>query len=223
MMSEDSLHRLREVMDRLRSPGGCPWDREQDHRSLTRYLLEESYEFIDAIETGNRDEIVEELGDLLLQVFFHARIGEERSEDPFDIETVAESVAKKLVSRHPHVFTDDPDSAVDSADDVLRNWERIKNVEKSRDDIFDGVPTSQPALSLATKYLQRALKNGKALPSDDRQFEDVRDQVDEKVIGQALLALIRVAVENGIDPESELRKATFEYAESIDRAVDHGR
>ena len=74
-MSEDSLHRLREVMDRLRSPGGCPWDREQDHRSLTRYLLEESYEFIDAIERGDRDEIIEELGDLLLQVFFHARIG----------------------------------------------------------------------------------------------------------------------------------------------------
>lgn len=219
-MSEDSLHRLREVMDRLRSPGGCPWDREQDHQSLTRYLLEESYEFIDAIESGNRDEIIEELGDLLLQVFFHARIGEERSEAPFNIEIVAEAVAKKLVSRHPHVFTDDPESAVDSTEDVLRNWERIKNAEKSREDIFDGVPTGQPALSLATKYLQRAMKNQKPLPSDDLRLED---EVDATAIGQAFLALIRVAVEHGIDPESELRKATFQYAESIDRSVDHGR
>ncbi|MGA1278930.1 MAG: MazG family protein [Candidatus Nanopelagicaceae bacterium] len=218
-MSEDSLHRLREVMDRLRSPGGCPWDREQDHRSLTRYLLEESYEFIDAIERGDRDEIIEELGDLLLQVFFHARIGEERSDDPFDIDVVAEAVARKLVSRHPHVFTDDPDAAVDSADQVLRNWERIKNVEKSRDDIFDGVPTGQPSLSLATKYVQRALKNEKPLPSRDLPRGD---EVDPTTIGLALLALIRVAVENGIDPESELRKATFDYAESIDRSVDHG-
>ena len=97
-MTEDSLHRLREVMDRLRSPGGCPWDREQDHQSLTRYLLEESYEFIDAIERDDRDEMVEELGDLLLQVFFQARIGEERSVEPFDIDLVATRVTEKLIS-----------------------------------------------------------------------------------------------------------------------------
>lgn len=220
-MNSDPLHHLREVMDRLRSPGGCPWDREQDHISLTRYLLEESYEFIDAVERGDRDEIVEELGDLLLQVFFHARIGEERESDPFDIDIVAEGVAAKLVSRHPHVFTSDPSQQVDSSSEVLRNWERIKNQEKSREDIFDGVPTGQPALSLATKYLQRAMKNSKEMPTVETNG-DVASLADGE-IGQALLAIIRVAVEKGIDPESELRRATLRYAESIDRRVESER
>lgn len=221
-MTKDSLGELREVMDRLRSPGGCPWDREQDHRSLTRYLLEESYEFIDAIERGDRDEIVEELGDLLLQVFFHARIGEERERDPFDIDVVAREVARKLVSRHPHVFTDDPEHQVDSADEVLVNWERIKNTEKSRSDIFDGVPTSQPALSLATKYLQRAMKNAKPMP-DGSNLSFESDEIDEAAIGKAFLSLVRLAVEQGVDPESELRKATLEYANGLDRRVEHER
>ena len=220
-MNPDPLHQLRQVMDRLRSPGGCPWDREQDHTSLTRYLLEESYEFIDAVERGDRDEIVEELGDLLLQVFFHARIGEERESDPFDIDIVAEGVAAKLVSRHPHVFTSDPSQQVDSSSEVLRNWERIKNQEKSREDIFDGVPTGQPALSLATKYLQRAMKNSKEMPTVETN-SDLASLADGE-IGQALLAIIRVAVERGIDPESELRRATLRYAESIDRRVESER
>ncbi len=220
-MNSDPLHHLREVMDRLRSPGGCPWDQEQDHASLTRYLLEESYEFIDAIERGDREEIVEELGDLLLQVFFHARIGEERESDPFDIDEVAEGVAAKLVSRHPHVFTSDPAEKVDSSSEVLRNWERIKNQEKARDDIFDGVPTGQPALSLATKYLQRAMKNSKDLPAVDATSD--LTSLAEAEIGQAILAVIRIAVEKGIDPESELRRATLRYAESIDRRVERER
>lgn len=220
-MNSDPLNRLREVMDRLRSPGGCPWDQEQDHASLTRYLLEESYEFIDAIERGDREEIVEELGDLLLQVFFHARIGEERESDPFDIDLVAEGVVAKLVSRHPHVFTSDPAEKVDSSSEVLRNWERIKNQEKSREDIFDGVPTGQPALSLATKYLQRAMKNSKDLPTVDATSDLA--SLTEAEIGQALLAIIRIAVEKGIDPESELRRATLRYAESIDRRVERER
>lgn len=220
-MTEDSLHRLREVMDRLRSPGGCPWDREQDHQSLTRYLLEESYEFIDAIERGDRDEMVEELGDLLLQVFFHARIGEEREAEPFDIDLVARRVTEKLIGRHPHVFSDDPESRLDSSDDVLANWERIKNQEKSREDIFDGVPIGQPALSLAGKYLQRASKNAKEMPISaiDTDLETLEDGD----LGEALLAVIRVAVERGIDPESELRRATLRYAESIDRRVNPER
>ena len=220
-MNPDPLHQLRQVMDRLRSPGGCPWDREQDHASLTRYLLEESYEFIDAVERGDRDEIVEELGDLLLQVYFHARIGEERDSQPFDIDLVAERVAAKLVSRHPHVFTTDPENRVESSNEVLRNWERIKNQEKSREDIFDGVPTGQPSLSLATKFLQRAMKNSKAMPAIDTS-SDLASLADSD-IGQALLAIIRIAVEKGIDPESELRRATLRYAESIDRRVEGQR
>lgn len=220
-MSSDPLRHLRDVMDRLRSPGGCPWDREQDHASLTRYLLEESYEFIDAIERDDRDEIVEELGDLLLQVYFHARIGEERESQPFDIDLVADRVTAKLMSRHPHVFAADPANRVDSSSDVLRNWERIKNEEKSRDDIFDGVPTAQPSLSLATKYLQRAMKNARPMPVIE-EGSDLRSLTDSD-IGQALLAVIRIAVEKGIDPESELRRATLRYAESIDRRVKDER
>ena len=173
------------------------------------------------MERGDRDEIVEELGDLLLQVFFHARIGEERESNPFDIDNVAEGVAAKLVSRHPHVFTSDPSQQVDSSSEVLRNWERIKNQEKSREDIFDGVPTGQPALSLATKYLQRAMKNSKEMPTVETN-SDLASLADGE-IGQALLAIIRVAVEKGIDPESELRRATLRYAESIDRRVESER
>lgn len=214
-------------MDRLRSPGGCPWDREQDHRSLTRYLLEESYELIDAIEGGDREEIVEELGDVLLQVFFHARIGQERETNPFDIDLVADRVADKLVKRHPHVFASESKSDTPTSDQVVGNWERIKNEEKSRDDIFDGIPLTQPSLSLATKYLQRALKNARPLPERSRFLErgdlergDLKgEDLAGEEIGVALLALIRVAVEKGIDPESELRRATLRYAESIDRRV----
>ena len=213
-MSSDPLTHLREVMDRLRSPGGCPWDREQDHRSLLRYLIEEAYEFIDAVERDDREEMVEELGDLLLQVYFHARIGQERSSDPFDLDEVAERVATKLISRHPHVFSDDPSERLETSDQVLGNWERIKNEEKSRADIFDGVPTGQPALTLATKYLQRAMKNARALPFGNDSSDD---------IGDALLAIIRRAVEAGIDPETELRKATFRYAASIDRRIETDR
>ncbi len=98
------LERLREVMDKLRSPGGCPWDGEQDHASLLKYLLEESYEFIEAVENNDRSGMQEELGDLLLQIYFHSRIAEEDKDQPFNIEDVARNVADKLISRHPHVF-----------------------------------------------------------------------------------------------------------------------
>ena len=213
-MSSDPLTHLREVMDRLRSPGGCPWDGEQDHRSLLRYLIEEAYEFIDAVERDDRDEMVEELGDLLLQVYFHARIGEERGSDSFNIDEIATRVAEKLIARHPHVFSGDPADRVESSEQVLGNWERIKNKEKSREDIFDGVPTGQPALTLATKYLQRAVKNSRPLPSIDGGSDD---------FGRQLLDLVRLAVEKGIDPERELRRATLDYASSIDRRIEPDR
>ena len=158
--------------------------------------------------------MVEELGDLLLQVYFHARIGEERGSDPFNLDEIAKRVAQKLVSRHPHVFSDDPEDRVESSEQVLGNWERIKNREKSRDDIFDGVPTGQPALTLATKYLQRAMKNSRPLPSAEVEIDD---------LGRAFLALVRLAVEQGIDPERELRQATLAYASSIDRRVEPDR
>jgi len=205
----DPLDQLRKVMDRLRSPGGCPWDGEQSHQSLLTYLLEESYEFIDAIERDDRDAMVEELGDLLLQVFFHARIGEERASAPFDIDEVADVVAKKLVSRHPHVFAD---VKLETSAEVLENWEKIKNKEKQRSDIFDGVPLGQPALPLAAKVVLRAKKNGRPLPT-------AAESANNQEIGQALLSLITSAVNDGIDPEEALRAATKRYMDSIDRTV----
>ena len=135
-------------MDKLRSPGGCPWDAEQTHESLLKYLLEESYEFIDAVEKGDRVEMREELGDVLLQVFFHARMAEEAGEQSFGIEDVAQGVADKLIRRHPHVFGD---VVATSSAEVLENWEAIKREEKGRTSATDGVPMGQPALPLVGK------------------------------------------------------------------------
>lgn len=207
-MAHENLTRLVEIMDRLRSPGGCPWDAEQTHESLLKYLLEESYEFIESVESGDRTHMREELGDLLLQVYFHSRIAEESQEDPFSIDDVAKGVADKLVSRHPHVFAD---IKVDSSADVLENWERIKNEEKGRTEVHDGVPTGQPALPLAAKLIYRAKKNHRNLPPHP---EYVTEPTSEN-IGAALLSLISWAVEHDIDPEAALRKAALEYRESL--------
>ena len=114
-MAYENLARLAQVMDTLRSPGGCPWDSEQSHQSLLKYLLEESYEFIEAVESDNREDMREELGDILLQVYFHSRIAEEHKEKPFNIDDVAKAIIEKLISRHPHVFSD---AKVDSRAEV---------------------------------------------------------------------------------------------------------
>ena len=196
------LNRLRDVMDRLRSPGGCPWDAEQDHVSLLKFLLEESYEFIEAVEENDRDAMQEELGDLLLQVYFHSRMAEEDKEQPFDIEDVAKGVADKLIRRHPHVFSD---TVVGSSSEVLENWEAQKAVEKGRTSAIDGVPLAQPALTLATKLLYRASKSNYKLPI----AEPVKlpDGIDQDQFGELLLGLISQAVEKGLDPEAALRGA----------------
>jgi XTP/dITP diphosphohydrolase len=196
------LTRLREVMDRLRSPGGCSWDAEQDHVSLLKFLLEESYEFIEAVEENDRDAMQEELGDLLLQVYFHSRMAEEDKEQPFNIEDVAKGVADKLIRRHPHVFSD---TVVSSSSEVLENWEAQKAVEKGRTSAIDGVPLAQPALTLVSKLLYRASKSNYKLPI----AEPVKlpDGIDQDQFGQLLLGLISQAVEKGLDPEAALRGA----------------
>ncbi len=204
------LIRLREVMDKLRSPGGCPWDAEQDHTSLLKYLLEESYEFIESVENNDREAMQEELGDLLLQVYFHSRMAEEDSKQPFNIEDVAKSVADKLIRRHPHVFAGE---VVDSSADVLENWEKQKAAEKGRTSAIDGVPLAQPALPLATKVLYRLKK----LNYDLAVSEPVKlkDDVDQDQFGQILLGLITQAVDKGLDPEAALRQATKELIVQI--------
>ncbi len=196
------LIRLRQVMDQLRSPGGCPWDAEQDHLSLLKFLLEESYEFIEAVEDDDREAMQEELGDLLLQVYFHSRMAEEDKNQPFDIEDVAKGVADKLIRRHPHVFSD---TVVSSSSEVLENWEVQKAVEKGRTSAIDGVPLAQPALPLVSKLLYRASKSNYQLP----KTESIKlpDEMNQDQFGELLLSLISQAVDKGLDPEAALRGA----------------
>ncbi|MBM3698366.1 MAG: MazG family protein [Actinobacteria bacterium] len=197
------LIRLREVMDKLRSPGGCPWDAQQDHSSLLKYLLEESYEFIEAVENNDRQAMQEELGDLLLQIYFHSRMAEEDAKQPFDIEDIAKSVADKLIRRHPHVFAAPSN---ESSEDVLANWERQKVSEKGRTSAIDGVPLGQPALPLATKIIYRLNKLNYEVPISHPI--SLPNEADQDQLGQVLLGLISQAVEKGLDPEAALRNAT---------------
>ena len=190
-------------MDKLRSPGGCPWDAEQDHASLLKYLLEESYEFIESVEDNDRQAMQEELGDLLLQVYFHSRMAEEDATQPFNIEDVAKSVADKLIRRHPHVFAG---ALVDSSEDVLENWEKQKAAEKGRTSAIDGVPLAQPALPLATKVIYRLNKLNYDLPIS--KPISLPSEINQDQFGQILLGLISQAVEKGLDPEAALRDAT---------------
>lgn len=201
-MSSELL-RLREVMDKLRSPGGCPWDAEQDHESLLKYLLEESYEFIEAVENKDPTSMQEELGDLLLQVYFHSRMAEEDADNPFNVEDVAKTVTDKLIRRHPHVFGG---TKVGSSSEVLENWEAQKAAEKGRTSIIDGVPLAQPALPLAAKVLYRMNKLNFELEVD--KPTKISEQLNQDQFGDLLLGLIAQAVDLGIDPEAALRTST---------------
>ena len=201
-MSSELL-RLRQVMDKLRSPGGCPWDAQQDHTSLLKYLLEESYEFIESVENNDKDAMQEELGDLLLQVYFHSRMAEEDAKQPFNIEDVAKSVTDKLIRRHPHVFAGE---SVSGSAKVLENWEKQKAAEKGRSSAIDGVPLTQPALPLATKVIYRLNKFNYELPISEPI--KLPTDIDQDQFGQILLGLITQAVDKGLDPEAALRTAT---------------
>jgi MazG family protein len=206
------LDRAAEIMDRLRSPGGCPWDAEQTHASLARYLLEETYELLEAIESGDVRLLREELGDLLLQVLFHARLAEELpAAEAFGIEDVAADLVDKLVRRHPHVFAEDAERHRASAEQLNETWERQKVVEKGRTSATDGVPLAQPALALAAKLVTRADRAGldPHLPPTS-------------ALGEQLFALVRAAVSSGQDPETALRETARAYRRAI-RAAEAER
>jgi len=207
------LQRLVEVMNTLRSPGGCPWDAEQTHESLIKYLLEESYEFVDAVQSDNRVDMREELGDVLLQVYFHARMAEEHPTDPFSIEDVAQGIADKLIRRHPHVFAG---VEVRDSQEVLENWEELKKKEKGRTSPTDGVAMSQPALPLVEKLLYRAEKYNVEVSTP--QTVSLDSVADEGAVGQALLAVIAWAHANGIDAEAALRKEAMRIVDQISPA-----
>jgi XTP/dITP diphosphohydrolase len=210
-MSSELL-RLLEVMDRLRSPGGCPWDAEQTHQSLLKYLLEESYEFVDSVDQDDREAMREELGDILLQVYFHSRIAQDHPTDPFDIEEVAKGISDKLIRRHPHVFGD---VKINSDEELLQNWERIKAEEKGRKSATDGVALSQPALSLITKLIYRAEKNGIDLNLPTPLLNN--EVPTDVAIGDALVAAVVAAIKEGIEPEDLLRSRAREISDEIKR------
>lgn len=205
--SPSQLQRAVEVMDRLRSPGGCPWDIEQTHASLTRYLLEETYEVLEAIETGDLTLLREELGDLLLQVLFHARIASELPADSgrFDIEDVAGDLTEKLIARHPHVFAD---VQVASVAEQTELWERLKVAEKGRTSAVDGVPLAQPALALTAKLIARADRAG---------LGDLQPPAEDE-LGARLFALVREAVAAGVDPEAALRRTARAFRAAVVQA-----
>jgi MazG family protein len=160
MKHRPAIQDLLRIMARLRSPTGCPWDREQNHRTLRRHAIEEVYELIDAIEAGDDHEMAEELGDLLLQVIFHCQLAKERG--AFDFEKVCRMIVEKLVRRHPHVFGK---TKVKNVDEVWANWEKIKKAEKhgtkhARHSALDGIPKHLPALLRAEKLIKKARKAG---------------------------------------------------------------
>jgi XTP/dITP diphosphohydrolase len=198
------------VMDRLRSPGGCPWDAEQTPQTLVPYLLEEAHEAIEAIEAGEPAHVREELGDLLLQVAFQARVAEEHPSEPFGIDDVAGELVDKLVRRHPHVFAD---VEADTPDAVAANWDRIKAGEKQhRTHPVEGVPTSLPALARAEKYVGRLEKAGRG------ELVDAAAAGDD--VGARLLALVREARSAGVDAEAALRETLRRLAEASASGTD---
>ena len=214
--ASSSLASLIAVMARLRSSDGCPWDREQDHRSLEIHLIEEAHEVIDAIDKQllGKD-LEEELGDVLLQVAFHAQMAAD--DGRFDIEGVADSIVAKLVHRHPHVFGD---RVVSGASEVVANWEEIKKEEKNRDDPFEGIPESLPALMTAYKVQKRAASLGFAadLATARSRLQGALengDTVETESLGEALFWLVAIARAAGIDPEGALRNATRRFQSSL--------
>ena len=230
-MSE-KLDELVAVMSRLRAPGGCPWDREQTYGSLAQYLLEEAYETFDAIQeadsTGDVTHLKEELGDLLLQVVFHATIGAERGE--FTIEDVAEGISTKLVLRHPHVFGD---AKLESAEDVLDNWDTLKANErkasgkevKTNGSILDDVPVHFPALLEGLKLTGKAAKTGFDWKETDHIFDKLHEEVAElqqaiesrdsgeigEELGDLLFVVVNLARRLDVEPETALKKTNRKF------------
>jgi tetrapyrrole methylase family protein/MazG family protein len=214
------------VQARLRGPGGCPWDAEQDHRSLARHLLEEAHELLEAIDAGDPERIRDELGDVLLQVTFHAQIAAD--EGRFDIDDVAEGLVRKLIRRHPHVFGGE---RVAGAQEVLVNWERLKAEETGgRTGLEEGIPASLPALARAAKVQRRASGWGVGWRQEAAALAALREEVDElasvepadrdaaeREVGDVLFAAVAVAGWLGVDAEAALRRATAAFAARAER------
>lgn len=225
-MSDSQLHRLVDIMKRLRSPqGGCPWDLEQNHKTLKPYLVEETYEVLDAIDSGNVEDLKEELGDLLLQVVFHAQLADDNRQ--FNIEDVAKEISDKMVRRHPHVFGD---TEAKDASAVLKNWDEIKKSEKAgkgkvEKSVLDSVSKNLPALFENLKISKKVAKLGFEWkkPTDvfDKITEEVaevkkairkknRDELEEE-LGDLLFAVANLCRVHKVNPEMALRSANQKF------------
>ena len=218
---------FRRLVAVLRGPGGCPWDAAQDHHSIRRNLLEEAYELAQALDREDLENMKEELGDVLLQVLFHARLEEEQGR--FSIDEVCDAAVKKLIFRHPHVFGD---MAGATPEEALRNWDAKKRVEKRQRSVAQAmadVAETLPALWRADKLLQKAEKAGLA-PEDAQQARETlktetarlcaaKAEEAEAALGQTLLAAVRLGRSHGADPERALHRACERYVEEI-RAVE---
>jgi XTP/dITP diphosphohydrolase len=228
--------RLTDVMRRLRDPDhGCPWDLEQDHGTLVRHLVEETYELVDAVESGNDTDIVEELGDVLLQVVFHAQIAADRR--AFTIDDVARGIADKLVRRHPHVFSDPAGwapgegmSDASTADEVQANWDQLKQAEKGRVGPFEGVPEALPGLVLLETLQRKAAKRGFRWLDDEGPAAKVREELDEVLaapdqdrveaeIGDLLGAVVALARQLDVDPDAAARRAARAFRTRFELAL----
>jgi len=219
-----ALARAVAVMDRLRSPGGCPWYAVQTHASLLPYAVEEAHELLEAVEAGDRAGLREELGDVLLQVLFHARVAAEDEDDPFDVADVADALVAKLVRRNPHVFAADGDEEIDVAA-VLERWEALKRAEKpTRTSALDGVPATMGALARAQKLLARADQAGLLAaappPAVPSPAATAGDAPTADALGDALLGLVAAAHRAGVDAEAALRRATATWESAARRAED---
>jgi tetrapyrrole methylase family protein/MazG family protein len=216
------LLELVRVMARLRGPDGCPWDAEQTHETLVKYLLDETYELLEAIETGTPDHIAEELGDLLLQVVFHAQMAADAA--TFDIDDVAGRLVTKLVTRHPHVFGD---VEVEGASEVVANWEVIKDHEKGRTSVLEGVPEALPALAYAHKLQKRGAKVGFDWDDAKGPAEKVREELGEvetatpeqleEEVGDLIFASVALARKLGVDAETALRRTARTFRDRLAR------
>lgn len=215
--TQNRFDRLMDIMRRLRAPGGCPWDAEQSHESLKRYLLEEAYEVIEAIDGNNSALLKEELGDLMLQPVFHAAIAEENGE--FTMDEVLDAINDKLIRRHPHVFGDE---VIESSAAQVENWEKIKSKEKGveRKSALSGIPPALPALMQAHKITEKAARVGFDWEHTDQVFGKVMEELHEfeeamlagdqkemeSELGDLLFAIVNLGRFLAIDPEDALRK-----------------
>ncbi|MGQ9454972.1 MAG: nucleoside triphosphate pyrophosphohydrolase [Armatimonadota bacterium] len=226
---------LVETVKKLRSREGCPWDRQQTHESLKSYLIEETYELVEAIDSGDLSLVKDELGDLLLQVFLHAQIADESGE--FGIADVCRGIREKLQRRHPHVFGE---VEVSSVDEVLRNWEKIKRAEAGYEDrtsVLDGIPRTLPALMRATKLSKRAARTGFEWPNLQAVVDKLKEEVAELEaalakgdreeirgeIGDLLFTIVNIARWVDVDPEDALRGMLKKFAERFRRIEEHAR